>query len=226
MTSKVKRHGYFLSSLWIAVSVWLCTSYLSGLPVAAHEAPQQASPGTSAAQPPAKAHSQTEIALKDIRDAARRLRAAALDLISDVEQRSMVVVGQPMIIEPSAAEDPQNKPLGWAEQAIDLGPALPPRKKWLDASLSHLGQIVTILSTDFAAAQIPSDQQSAVQTHWDEMKAVVQDIQSRYEKLKSLTQGPDFDNIAIGKEALGIYDDVAKLDKPWRQVVHILRKKG
>lgn len=58
-----------------------------------------------------------------------------------------------------------------------------------------------------------------------QMQSLVQDMQSHYKALKSLTKGPNFDRDAIGKEALAVYNDVEELEKLRKQAFHIIKQK-
>lgn len=165
----------------------------------------------------------SQVALKALRDAAHRLRRAALDVINDVEQRDMVVTGEPLLIQPIAMKD-DNKPVGWAQMMEDLGPALPPRKSWLDRDIANVGELVALIKDDIATVKSGDESDLPAAAHWQDIKAVVADIETHYNNLASLGKGPKYDNIAIGKEALKIYDDVGRLEKPWKEAVHAARK--
>lgn len=168
--------------------------------------------------------SATEVALKDMRDVLRHLHRAALDLISEVEQRDMVVVGEPLLIEPiPEKKDPHP---GTMEEMIVLGDAQPPRKKWLDITMAELEKLTTLLAQERQAMVIPSDRQSALSAPIKELDDRLAAIQKHYTNLKGLTQGPKYKNIEIGKEALGIYEDSARVEKPWRDILSAVRSKS
>lgn len=151
-----------------------------------------------------------DLAMKNVKDVVHRLRTATLDLINDVEQREMVVTGTPDIMMPIAYDD--QKPIGWARQMLELGPALPPRKKWLDVDMSHVGELVKLLQSDI------NDLASV--EGYDQLNSVMQDINNHYQTLTDLTKGPKYDNLAIGKAAVAIYDDLSRLNKPWKNMLN------
>lgn len=182
-------------------------------PTAAVAAPQAAN---KTAQLP------SEVALKDMRDVLRRLHRASLDLISEVEQRDMVVVGEPLLIEP--IPDKRDPNPGTMEEMVTLGNALPPRKKWLDLTMAELEKLVALLDQEKKAVIVPSDKQPELSNHVKELDTLSADVDSHLQKLKSLTAGPEYKNIDIGREALAIYDDTAKMEKPWKAVLNGLRK--
>lgn len=181
--------------------------------------PAVAKDGGTAAVPP----SSQAATLKSVKDVAHRLRKAALDVINDIEQRDMVVTGEPMLIQPQAMKD-DDKPIGWAQQMEDLGPALPPKKKWLDMDVANVGDLVNLLSADVAAVDVAPAAQGS--SPWTDLKSIVTDIQNHYANLKKLTKGPKYDNIAIGKEALKIFDDVKRLETPWKAALEASRQGG
>lgn len=165
---------------------------------------------------------ESENSLKNLKDVVHRVRVAALDLINDVEQRSMVVTGEPDIIQPIAYDD--KKPISWAREALELGPALPPRKKWLDVDMAHLGELVKLLQSDFDEANPSAAKQAGANDSWGQMNAIMQDVQTHYKNLQQLTQGPKYDNISIGKAAVEIYDDMSKLSHPWKEALKAARQ--
>ncbi|HEY9869281.1 MAG TPA: hypothetical protein V6D08_08955 [Candidatus Obscuribacterales bacterium] len=183
-----------------------------------------AAPVTAAAKTAQTEFHPADIQLKHVRDAARRLRSAALMLIDDVEQRDMVVTGEPMIIQPIPMKD-DTHPIGWAQKMEDLGPALPPRKKWLDLDMAAAGRLVDALQQETDAVQFPSEKNDKLAPAWSEVKSILEDTRSQYRNLQDLTQGPTYDNIKIGQAALSIYNNMGKLDKPLKEVISILRSR-
>jgi hypothetical protein len=177
---------------------------------------------TSSTASAAPTASGTDIALKDMRDELRRLHRAALDLISEVEQRDMVVVGQPQLIQPIPEKSDPHP--GTMEEMIVLGDALPPRKKWLDLTMAEVEKLVALIQQDKAALVVPSDQTAATSS-LKSLDDLIADIQKRLDSLKTLTAGPKYQNIEIGKEALGIFEDTKKIEQPWKDLVHALRAK-
>lgn len=166
----------------------------------------------------------SEIALEDVRDVVRRLRRAALDIIDEVEQRDMVVVGEPLLVQPiPEKKDPHP---GTMEEMFVLGKAQPPRKKWVDITMAEFDKLMALLPQEQAKIEIPRESQSEGSAAMQELSSITADMQQHYENLQKLTAGPTYRNVEIGKEALAIYDDTAKLEKPWRELVGIVRKKS
>src|SRR5579885_3494204 len=159
-----------------------------------------------------------------MRDVVRHLRRTALDLIDEVEQRDMVVVGAPLLIQPvPEKKDPHP---GTMEEMFVLGDAQPPRKKWVDITMARFDKLMPLLSQEQARIVVPEARKAGAEASLGELAALVADMQQHYESLKKLTVGPLYSNVEIGTEALAIYNDTSKLEKPWKELVFILRKKS
>jgi hypothetical protein len=157
--------------------------------------------------------------LKNVSMLAHRLRRASLDVINDIEQRDMVVTGEPELIQPIAMKD-DDKAIGWAQKMEDLGPALPPKKSWLDTDVSNVAEIVNLLSADMSAVQLPDSQKDS----WNDLKAIVAEMKQHLQDLQAVSKGPKYDNLVIGKQALKIYDDVKRLEAPWKTALQASRQ--
>ena len=141
--------------------------------------------------------------LTDVRDAAHRVQTAALDVVNDVEQRKLAPLeGDIAFIQPF--EYKNTKSSLWKAEMKKLGKIQPPKKSWLQADVAHLGNRISVLQSEVSGSSSP------------EMAAIMNDVQSHYSALQKLAAGPTFDNLAIGSAALDIYDDMPKLEKPWK----------
>ena len=145
--------------------------------------------------------------------------------MDDVEQRTMAVVGEPMLIQPIPMKDDTHS-VGWAQQMEDLGPALPPRKKWLDMDISNVGELLELLQSEVATMVLPENKQEQGKEPWSNVNSIVTAMQAHYQNLKELAKGPQYDNLAIGKEALQIYDDASAMEKPWQVLVKLVKSKS
>jgi|GEM_PF-6408168 len=166
-----------------------------------------------------------EATLRNVRDLAHRLMREAMYLVDDVEQRDMVVTGEPMLIQPQDVFDKDKRSIGWAQEAFDLGPAEQPRPKWINSDMAHIKQLIDLLKEDMQATP-QDDQQAEVDSAWSEANTIAKEIEAHYDKLVDLTKGPKYDNLAIGKEALGIYDASKRLEKPWTVTMHAVKTKA
>lgn len=166
----------------------------------------------------------SEGTLRNVRDLAHRLMREAMYLIDDCEQRDMVVTGEPMLIQPQDIYRNDKRAVGWAQEAFDLGAPQAPRKKWVDSDMAHLKQLIVLLKADMDSTP-KDDQQAEVDASWANAKAIAEEIEDHYDKLVEVTKGPKLDNMAIGKEALAIYDLSKKLEKPWTEVLRAVKTK-
>lgn len=166
-----------------------------------------------------------EVSLKSVREVVNRLRWAALTVIDDVEQRNMAIAGESMLIQPIPMADDTHA-VGWAQKMEDLGPALPPRKKWLDIDVSNVGELLELLQSEVATMVFPEEKQGEVKESWTNVNSIVGEMQAHYQSLKELAKGPQYDNLAIGKEALQLYDDATAMEKPWQSLVKLIKSKS
>lgn len=166
----------------------------------------------------------SEATLRNVRDLAHRLIREAMYLVDDVEQRDMVVTGEPMLIQPQDIYRNDKRAAGWAQEAFDLAPVEQPRPKWINSDMAHLKQLIDLLKEDMQSTP-KDDQQAQVDASWSNANVIAQEIEAHYDKLVDLTKGPKYDNVAIGREALGIYDASKRLEKPWTEVLHAVKSK-
>ncbi len=166
----------------------------------------------------------SEGTLRNVRDLAHRLMREAMYLIDDCEQRDMVVTGEPMLIQPQDVYRNDKRAVGWAQEAFDLGAPEAPRKKWVNTDMAHLKQLIDLLKADMGNTP-KDDQQAAVDTSWANANVIAKEIEDHYNKLVDMTSGSKLDNLAIGKEALGIYDASKRLEKPWTEVLRNVKSK-
>ena len=179
---------------------------------------------TNEASAKSSTQTNTRTSMKNIRSAASRIRLTVLDLISDVTMRKMSDdEGDPIFFEPSEKQvqkDPSlySKEIGnWGS----MGNIEAPRKSWLDADMKHLEHWVMALNDDMSA--VPTETQKLSADSWQKMQNVAQDINSSLMDLKSLTKGPNYENMAIAKAALKLNDQVKQLEEPWKTVMKALR---
>ena len=163
-----------------------------------------------------------QTSLKNIGHAARHIEQATLDIVNDVEQRKLAATpGDPLVDNPPVnnVKDAQV----WSQQMSEMGPLEQPKPQWLDADISHLEKWLAVLNDDFAGTAFGATQKEAAAATWNELLATLRDINSHFKQLQELSVGPHFNNLEIGKAALRIHDDIAKLDKPWHDTVKIVQ---
>jgi hypothetical protein len=168
-------------------------------------------PVLAAAKAPADGRSR----LKDIRTVAGRIKKTSLEVINDVTQRKLEDQGDPIFFEPSDLQVDKNPQL-WSKEVSNLGAVEAPRKSWLDADVKHLEHWVSALNDDINAQ---SANQNATSGPWQDMQLVAKEMNEHLAQLKTLAQGPTYDNLAIARQALVIQEDLKKLETPWTEAL-------
>lgn len=162
--------------------------------------------------------------LRDARLSISRVRKATANLYDEVtrQQVSMSfnpnVVGTTVIMTPTATFD---------------GQLLPPRKKWVVASMSEIGPIINLFKEDVDAA-IESDSRTAVgaaaRKALDPLRekafASVKTSFDLYKQLVGLTAGATYDNNAIASVTKSLDVQIKQLDKDFKQAIGILQKEA
>jgi len=161
------------------------------------------------------------VGLKAIGEALHRIRAVSHNMIGECTRQDLVVVSEPDVIGPMVLPA-----IPAPDGMINTGNTLPPRKKYLDLYGYALQKLIPILSEEMNNTVIPADKQAAVAPQWAEMVAAVEDIRNRYEALVPLVQvdEKDIDRLAVGKQALAIYDDCEKVDRLRKSVFHATKE--
>jgi hypothetical protein len=160
--------------------------------------------------------------LKNFRNAVSRIRNATLDIVNDIGQRKMAALSSdPLFIYPTQRQENKDPKLYLDEMKDDLGNLEAPKKSWLDADVAHLQKWIGVFNADVASMS-KINNAGAAQPIKD-ISSVQSDINSHFKQLQTLTQGPKFDNLAIGAAALAIHDDVKKLEAPWKELTKALR---
>lgn len=164
---------------------------------------------------------QTAAGIKAIGEGVHKLKRTAEDMIGELQRQDLVVVSEPDVIGPivlPAIPEPSGM--------LPIGDYLPPRKKWLDFYMAQMQHLIPCIQDELANTIIPEDKKAETQEPWAKMQSIMQDVESHYQRLQPLTQGPKFDSDAIGKEALAIYDDIRQLEKLRKQVFHLIKEKA
>ncbi len=156
--------------------------------------------------------------LNNLRKSAMRIRTAALDILNDVEQRPMETSGSdPLFIVPPTYD--QKDSAIYLQDMKALGALEKPHKRWLDADMARLTSLLKLFNSEMDNIAESSSTSAQVGA----MKLLGKDVDAHYTELQALTAGPNYDNLAIGAAAMRIYDDMAKLEKPWKETVKAVR---
>lgn len=162
--------------------------------------------------------------LRDARLSISRVRKATANLYDEVtrQQVSMSfnpnVVGTTVIMTPSPTFD---------------GQLLPPRKKWVVASMSEIGPIINLFKEDVDAA-IQNDSRTSVgavaRKALDPLRekafASVKTSFDLYQQLVGLTAGATYDNGAIASVTKSLDVQIKQLDKDFKAAISILQKEA
>jgi len=162
-----------------------------------------------------------QTALHAIHLATNELNHVTRDMINEIERQQYETVAEPDVIGPIVVPA-MPAPTG----GMNVGPLLPPRKKWIDLYMWQYSQVVPMLAAEINSTQIPSDKKASIAPKWREMKALSDDISAHYQNLIPVTQGPNYVNLDIGKQLLPIYDDLKKLQQLQKETWHIANKKS
>lgn len=165
-------------------------------------------------------------------DVLKRLHHTSGELHAEVNRREMIVTGpdymDQMIMDPWMSAYPGLNPTGLAAgfQNTRPGPLLPPRKRYIDLSMSQLQQLVPLVDSDISDI-LAATQQSTANT--DAIKAqmlIASDARGRidaaYQKLITLTKGAPYDNKAISAATEDIRDDVSSINEIRHRVSKLL----
>ncbi|HEY9868095.1 MAG TPA: hypothetical protein V6D08_02715, partial [Candidatus Obscuribacterales bacterium] len=160
----------------------------------------------------------TEDGLIKIGEAAEDLRKSCLLVISEVTRKDTVTVKPPNVLPNSVVIPAVPDPSG----TIQMGP-LEPRKKYLDRFVSDVAYNVELLQNSVDALIIPDNKVDSVARPWGNLRGAMQDVQKHFAQLKSLTEGPKYDNEKIARQALAIYDSMSTVKKLRNEVLRIVR---
>jgi hypothetical protein len=205
------------------VAIALCTTVASLCLATAVQVSAQAPAQAPPSPPPALGTPAAMMAsMRGIGNAARRVKAATLNIINDVEQTKLTATpNDPLILDPP--DNNRKDDVVWGEQMKQMGALEQPKKDWIDTDMSHLEKAVLLLNSEFSFTAF-GDKKDATMRSWTAMNGVLSDINTHFELLQKLTAGPTYDNLEIGKAALRIRDDVTKLGKPYADTLKVVQQ--
>lgn len=163
-------------------------------------------------------HVHIDTLLREVSDTSHHLKRAALDLIGEVERQNLTIVAEPDVIGPMiipAAPD--------VTGTIATGDLLPPRKKWVDYFTQEIGKLQAILFSDVNQVQFDDVLQPDATETWNEIVTLIDAIDGHYKNLVTASQAKKLDNLAIGKEALYIYDSMNRVEKLRKKLTILIR---
>lgn len=156
--------------------------------------------------------------LKEMARGAKLMERAAMDMVGEVEITEYVVATQPDAIGPLIVPS-----VSFPEKNIGFAQMDQPKKKWLDYVIHMMTPLVKMMQTDADALQLPPDASDDMKKCLAAIKEQLADTQKHFDNFAPLCEKPPFDNIKIGKEALGIYDDMQRVEGQIKKINHMLQ---
>jgi hypothetical protein len=157
------------------------------------------------------------VGLKSVYDADSKLKRSATDLYNECSRHDTQIMDEPEMIGGIVIEIPIS---------FDLGPCLPPRKKWVDIYTAQLGQFQTLLQDELDGLLIPTNKIAEVEPLVKNMSDIAQDSFSRIQQVQKLAVGPRYDNQEIGEQCKLISDDMKQIDELRKKAFHLVKEKA
>lgn len=154
--------------------------------------------------------------LKEVDASVKMLQRSAMDMIGEVERTDWVVAAEPEAIGPIIVPA-----ISYSTQG--LGDLDPPRKKWIDFLMNQTAQLIDMTNADINATRLTDNAPPEATSAWSDIKSLMLDVVAHYQNLKGITQGPKYDNLKIGKQALGIYDDMTRVEGLIKKITCLIR---
>ncbi len=163
-----------------------------------------------------KADDELKAGIKDTNDSLRQLQSNLRSLINEVMRQNYVSVMQPNVIGATV--------LPSVPVQVPMGNLLPPRKKYMDffavqtqAGLGRVREATSLLPEDWG-----NDKDLEAQM-W-QLRGGVESLRRDNETLQKLLSGSSYDNLAIGKQALLMSDQLDEMQKVLKKTEKRIRK--
>ncbi len=162
--------------------------------------------------------------LRDARLSINRLRKAIADLFDEVNRQQVTMHYNPNFV--GSAVIMMHTP-------TFTGALLPPRKKWVNESVSEIGHIISLFKEDVDTA-IESNRRTKVSdsarknldpVREDAFRLVKESFET-YRQLQALAAGPSYDNSAISVATKNMDRSVKQLDRSMKKGISILQKEA
>jgi hypothetical protein len=177
-------------------------------------------PINAIAQSPVQTESPQQTA-RDMLETIARVNNAATEVIGEVNRRQQMVVSN-QYIHYDYTDNTSNRYS--APETEDVGPPLPPRKKWLDYGVEQLQRLGGMLNAELQSLQVPTNSGKAtgeIRAQLDVARDNMDRINSQVTLLKSLSAGPVYDNAKINSIALQIQQELAGLNVVRKRLVRL-----
>lgn len=162
--------------------------------------------------------------LRDARLSISRVRKATANLFDEVSRQQMMMNYNPNVV---------GSMLIMAPRPSYTGPVLPPRQKWVDASMAEIRPIIKLFKEDVDIAiesNRRTDVREAARTKLDPLREEVFSLVKKsyevFDQLEKLTAGPSYNNSAIASATRELDNSVKGLDRTLKRGVGILQKEA
>lgn len=170
---------------------------------------------------------EVSVTLNDLRDARlsiTRVRKAAANLHDEVTRQQVTMNYNPNVIGTTVIMTPS---------PTFTGAFLPPRKKWVDASVAEIGPIIKLFKEDVDSAMESNrktDVGDTTRTSLDPIRTnafeAINDSFALYTKLVGLTAGAPYDNDAIASDVKSLDREMKELDVDLKKAINLLQKEA
>ncbi len=178
-------------------------------------------------QKPLEGRVEIGVTLNDLRDARlsiSRARKATANLYDEMNRQAVVMNMTPNFVGTTVINTPTPS---------FTGQLLPPRKKWVDASMAEIGPIIKLFKEDVDQA-IESNRRTEVSEKTgatltpirEEAFELVKTAFTDFQDLENKTAGPPYEMRAISALATKLDDHMKQLDKTLKKGMSILTKEA
>ncbi|MDZ4837674.1 MAG: hypothetical protein SGJ27_28140 [Candidatus Melainabacteria bacterium] len=209
------------SAMLIALSV------LAALNMPA-QAEESATTSGEAASKPIEGRVEANVSLNNWRDARlsiSRVRKATANLYDEMNRQELIMM--------NASPTMVGNTILTRRTPAYTGQVLPPRKKWVDASVAEIGPIIKLFKEDVDAA-IQSDRRTDVSDEAtkqldplrEQAFTLIKTAFDDFQKIEQLSAGPTFANKTISTASEKLDADMKELDKILKKGMSIISKEA
>ena len=192
---------------WLALALTLAVSCSLQQVVLAQSNNTSSVDHTKAAQnaPANNSQSNPLLMLKEIGDACHHIRNCTKDMVNESETTELLYVGNPSF------------------GGITGGGFAPLRKKWVDYYMHQLSFLMPELTNNINAFSPPADVHGAAELSSD-IKYELTNIEKPFAQLGSDTQGPQYVNVDIARDAQSMNMFAERIEKDNKELEKLLKK--
>jgi hypothetical protein len=159
------------------------------------------------------------VKLKDLADSAHHLQKTVHEIIFEITRQEYVNASEPEVVGPIVipAIPP---PTG----VIAMGGFFPPRKKYIDFYADQARDLLMMLSEEGSSLPDKIEGDEKLNAELPKLKKALEDLRQENDSLQNSMMGPTYNNLAIGKQAVKVsdqLDQIQKLIKDCQKNIHI-----